>query len=367
MEKFDIEPVLPTKLTEIARFLVKCRTSDGSTPSLMQTYANGIADVEHRIRWLLLDNPAANGSEPLGFYVHDRTAGIRGVTLCFPARFTYGEKPVSGLGSGSFFVDMEAHSLGYYLFRKYLARPGYDFYFATTCNAASASLWKQLGGTSAGRSEIDYILPLRLDSLLATKVASRTRSHAAATLARLGGQCADAVLTLMTHASARLTVELCEDWDKLTELSRRHTPQNIISSERSANSLQWRYGPASPAHPCRIYLIRDTRGNEGWFALGRAAPTGKDGVTSCALLDAIWPTGKMAFRDLVPWIIRMAPESAEAVFVRCRPDTDLAAEWRWLLRRRLSGPRAYVIVPRSAPILPFGLMDYDDNDYVAWN
>src|ERR1700733_9283911 len=133
-----------------------------------------------------------------------------------------------------------------------------------------------------------------------------------------------------------------------------------MTSVRSEKSLRWRYGPASPAPPCKIYLIRDHRGNEGWFALSRPAPFGGDGVLACTLLDAVWAQDRMSLRDLVPWIIRMAPDVADAVLVRCRPDTNFSTGRRWLLRRRLSVPRAYVVAPRSAPALPT-IFDYDDN------
>src|ERR1700683_1318806 len=111
MEKFGIEPVFPHFLTEIAGFLFKCQAPEMATPSPGQTLVRETADIERRIRWLLLDNPAAKGSEPLGFCARDESGKIRGLTLCFPASFLRAGERITGLGSGSFFVDAAMRSL----------------------------------------------------------------------------------------------------------------------------------------------------------------------------------------------------------------------------------------------------------------
>jgi len=367
MEKFGIEPVFPQALTEIAGFLLKCRAPDMPSPSAGENAARDLADIEHRVRWLLLDNPAARDAEPLGFAARDQDGIIRGLTLCFPARFLRGEERISGLGSGSFFVDPAMRSAGFFLFKKYIARPGYSFYFATTCNLASAPLWKQLGGVAVRGSEVELVVPLKLDTVIANRVARKFPGAVATEIARFGGRCATPLFGLLSRSNARLKVESCRDWEKLAALSRRHIRPDCLTSERSEGMLYWRYGPNSPTAAAGVYLIRDNLGNEGWFALSGVATRASDKIMGCTLLDAIWPSKEIRFRDILPQIMRMAPVRADAISIRCKPDFDFASAWRWFHRRKPASPRAYVIAARGMSSMNAELFDYDDNDYVAWS
>jgi hypothetical protein len=367
MEKFGIEPVFPQTLSEIARFLLKCRAPDVPSQSASEIAAKDVADVEHRVRWLLLDNPAAKHAEPLGFSARDGDGNIRGLTLCFPAFFRQEEKRIAGLGSGSFFVDPAMRSAGFFLFKKYIARSGYSFYFATTCNLASAPLWQQLGGTAVPGSEIELVVPLKLDTVVANRVARRFPGTVATEIARLGGRCATPLFGLLSRSNAQIKVESCGDWEKLAALSRQHSRPDRLTSERSAEMLSWRYGPNSPMPSGDAYLIQDAQGNEGWFALSGVATRTADKVIGCTLLDAIWPSEKIRFRDILPQIIRMAPVRADAISIRCKADFDFTSAWRWFHRRRLASPRTYIIVAKGMPSVDVELFDYDDNDYVAWS
>src|SRR5262249_3776170 len=164
----------------------------------------------------------------------------------FPAVFLAGDQRLLGLCSGSFYVEHEARTLGYYLFKKHLRSPGYSFFFATTCNASSGALWEKLGGCALPDSETEYILPLRLDTTLSEFVSRRHSSVAISETARLLGACANPILRLLVSRPARLAIEPCQDWQKLSELFRRCRPDNLITSERSAEYLEWRYGPTAP-------------------------------------------------------------------------------------------------------------------------
>jgi len=367
MENFHIEPVFPPDLPEVAGFILKQRAGETETSLDRRMGTEDTAGIERRLRWLLLDSPAARPAEPLGYCLRDRIGAIRGLNLCFPAPFLVGQKKILGLGSGSFFVDPEARTLGFYLFRKYLACPGYAFYFATTCNAASAQLWSQLGGIPVRRSQTAYRIPLRLESVIARRIASIIPGKTATKIARFGGRCAGSLLSLAVRSATEVAVSPCRDWDKLADLSRRHRPDNTIMSERSAELLQWRFGPASPAHSCGVYLTRDSLGNEGWFAVSDSAAQVDGKWQVCTLLDAIWPREFMNFGDFVYAVTQTAADSAEGVLVRCRLDLDWTDGRHWILRQKLPAPRAYVVVPEGAPAITTNLLDYNDNDYVAWS
>jgi hypothetical protein len=363
-ERFEIQPVLSSALLDVAAFLHRCRRDQAAgiaVHSPSQRVSESVLSIERRLGWLLVENPVAREDSVLGYCVRDRTGVIRGLNLCFPSAFLAGDQRLLGLCSGSFFVEPDARSMGFYLFKKYLSTPGYSFLFATTCNAYSEPLWRMLGGRAVPDSETEYILPLRLDVMIPAFVATRTSSEIASEIARIAGRCANPVLRFLTRPSAALTIEPCQDWEKLSELFHRHRSANI-STDRSPEFLRWRYGPASPVHPGGVYLFRDKQGNEGWFALGNLV---RRHVRGPCLLDLIWPQGKVSFKEIFPEILRFAAAGADAFFFRRQPGLEYREYCPWAIPHRLEA-RTFVISPRGAPTMALDSLDYDDNDYVAW-
>jgi hypothetical protein len=293
---------------------------------------------------------------------------IRGLSLSFPAAFLASDQRLIGLCSGSLFVESQARTLGYYLVRKKLSSPGYAFFFATTCNANSGPLWRTLGGCAVPNSETDYILPLRLDTVLPTLVSGRTSSSVASGIARIVGRWTNPMLQLFSPQSAKLTTEPSQDWPKLSELFRRHRPADWITSDRSAEFLRWRFGQTSPDSPCTTHLFRDRRGNEGWFCLGEriCGPHGQ--IRASVLLEAIWPRKKMSFKDVLPAILSSVAAQADAIYFRPRPGLDYSECSRWIVPRRSAVPQAFVITPQGRPPIATGSLDYADCiiPYSAW-
>jgi hypothetical protein len=362
MERFEIQPVLAAALPDVADFLLRWRENEPAPQPAIESPAC----VERRLRWLLVENPAVTEGSPLGLCLRDESGVIRGINLAFPASFLAGDNRLRGLCSGSFFVEPAARSMGFYLFKKYLASPGYSFYFATTCNAASSALWASLGACSVPNSETEYILPLRLDVVIPAFVANRTSSRIASGLAQAAGWCANPVLRFFTRPSAGLIIEACQDWEKLSELSRRHRAVNSVTMDRSPEYLRWQYGPISPAHPCGICLFRDKQGNEGWFSLANLRRGEEGQFRGSVLLNAIWPRESMSFQDIFQEIVRFAATSADAIFFRWQSGLNYSDYSRFVIPHRLPAPRAFVKTSKSGTPFEPHLLDYDDSDYVAW-
>ncbi|MGH9594947.1 MAG: hypothetical protein ACRD5L_17780, partial [Bryobacteraceae bacterium] len=163
-----------------------------------------------------------------------------------------------------------------------------------------------------------------------------------------------------------LTIEPCQDWEKLSALSRRHRAANFVTSEHSPEYLRWRYGPSSPTHPCGIYLVRDKQGNEGWFSLANLIRGEEGQFRGSVLLNAIWPRENMSFRGIFQEIIRIAAANADAVFFRWQSGLNYRDYSRFVIPHQLAAPRAFVKMSKDAPPFEPRSLDYDDNDYVAW-
>jgi len=353
MDRFELQDLASNALPDVAAFLNEWRGGEA------------VASIERRLQWLLIDNPAARRDSRIGYCVRDSEGAIRGLSLHFPVGYLSGEERLSGLCSGSFFVEPQARSLGFYLFKKFIRTHEASFYFASTCNAESAELWKVMGGCPVPNSETEYLLPLKLDGVIPAFVAARTSSAAATGMARLVGRGANPILRFLTHSSTNLAIEPCQDWEKLSYLFRRHRRPDHITTDRSPAVLEWRYGTRSPTHPCGVYLVRDKKGNEGWFALADLARS-EGGLRESVLLDAIWPRETMEYKSIVQDALRIASATADAIYFRWQPGIDYREYSRFMIPRKLDAPRAFVSVPKGTPRFPLDSFDYDDSDYIAW-
>jgi hypothetical protein len=347
---FEIQPVLGSAVPAVASFIHRWHADrDGSS---------SIQRIERRLQWLLFENPLTTEVSHHGFCIRDDSDVIRGLLLSFPSAFLAADQRLLGLCSESYFVEPQARAMGFFLFKNYLNSLGYSFFFSTTCNAASGAIWQKSGASAVPDSETEYILPLKLDVMLPAFLAARTSSRLAARTARSFGRYANPMLQLFAQGSGKLTVERCRDWEKLSELFRRHRSQNLITTERSAQFLQWRYGPGSPNHPSDICLFRDQLGNEGWFSLGKMIRGGHQvQVRGCVLLDAIWPRGRMSFRDVLPAILQLVPSEADAIFFRSRSGLDYGKCGRLIVPRRLDAPTVWVITRKGSARLQTSALD----------
>ena len=363
---FQIQPVLCSTLPEVAGFLHSWHRSDSNRSSSRILAQESAPDIERRLSWLLIQNPAALRESPLGYCLRDGSGAIRGLNLCFPSLFVAGHKQLAALCSGSFFVEPPARSLGFYLFKKCLRLPGYSFFFSCSCNPSSSEIWKAFGARSVPNSEIEYILPIRLDSLLAAYITDRTASSGAARMARLCGRSVNPILRALRKSSPKLRVQSCHDWEKLSELSARHRAPGFVHPDRAPAVLEWRYGPASPAHPCGVYLLQDASGREGWFSLSRTTRGNRSPFPASLLLDAVWPLEKMPAKSVFDTIVRVAAETSDAVSFRGQPGLAARQYGAGVIPRKLAAPRAFFSVPKGAPPLPLGSLDYDDSESIAW-
>jgi hypothetical protein len=342
-KRFEIQPLHADALDDAAAYLARRRPP-----------VDGTSWTPH-LRWLLVDNPLAASAPDHGLCVRDSAGGIAGLDLAFPAAFRSGDRRLLALASGGYFVEPEARTLGFYLFKRHLQSPGFAFFFATSCNAASGAVWQALGACAAAECEVEYVIPLDLGVVLAASVETRAASTPAVTAARVAGRCASAARAMLSRTS-NLTAEPCRDWDKLAELARRHRAERWITAERSAAYLRWRYGARSPNHDAEICVVRDRRGNEGWFALQPTVRGERTRIRGRLLLDAVWPRDRMSTRDVVTAMARFARREADAIYVRPRPGVDYDACRPWIIRRRREPPPVFAVAARGhAPLTPSSL------------
>jgi len=355
-KKFEIQPLDGSALPEVASFLHRWHAGSSTQHPAREDPLSTEVRLQW-LRWLLVENPLATAAPQHGLCIRNASGVITGFLLSFPGAFLAGDQRLLGLGSGSFFVEPQARTLGLYLFKRYLNSPGYSFFFSTTCNADSGALWETLGACAVPNSDTEHILPLKLEVMLPEFLAVKTSSALGVGIARVVGRCVDPVVRLLARHPADLSVEPCRDWEKLAELFRRHRSAHWITTDRSAGFLQWRYGPRSHNHPFDICVFRDKRGNEGWFALGSIIREFKGQIRGCVLLDAVWPRGKMSFRAILPAILHRVASKADAIFFQPRLGLDCGEFGRWTIPCRFEGPKVYAITRKDAAPLAVAALD----------
>ena len=357
VKNFDIQPLCGAELGDVARFLHQLDSYRGHGSSSPGTLPEDLPSTRQRLEWLLTENPLAGASARHGLCVRDAAGALMGLLLAFPGAFLAGEQRLLGLGSGSFFVEPRARALGFYLFRRYLSSPGYSFFFSTTCNANSAPLWEAVGARAVPKSDMEYILPLKLEVMLPAFLSRRTSNAFAARAARVFGRAANPVLHLLARKPVDLIVEPCRDWGKLAELFRRQRDRASITTDRSTAYLAWRYGPGAHNGPFDICVFRDQAGHEGWFVLGNVLRGRQKRIRGCVLLDATWPRSHMSFRDILPAIIQVAETKADAIFIQPRPHLDDDECSRWIIPCRLEAPKILAVTPRDGAPVPLSALD----------
>ena len=357
IKRFEIQPLRASALPDVASFLHRWDTHRDQGSSTQGSLREDCLSTHRRLEWLLTENPLTGAASQYGLCVRNVSGVLKGIVLSFPGAFLAGDQRLLGLGSGSFFVEPRARALGFYLFRRYLNSPGYSFFFSTTCNANSAPLWEAVGARAVPNSDTEYMLPLKLEVMLPAFLAKRTSNAFAAGVARIVGRFANPVLQLLPRKSTALIVEPCRDWGKLAELFRRHRPADRITTDRSAEYLQWRYGESAHNRPFDICVFRDRRGHEGWFSLGNIARGRQRQIRGCVLLDAIWPSAHMSFRDILPAIVQLAASKADAVFFQPRPGLDYGECSRWIIPCNLEAPKVFALTRKDGAPLAVSSLD----------
>ena len=344
-KRLDIQPLDGRALPAAAAFLDRRRPRPDRESSRRQ------------LQWLLIDNPLASAASDHGLCIRDASGAIAGLLVSFPSAFRAGDRRLLGLGSGGYFVEPAARTLGFHLFKRHLRCPGFDFFFSTSCNAASGALWKTLGARAVPDSDAEYVRPLDLGIVLSSFLAGRISSAVATGAVRVLGRCATRVLRSVVRTSARVISEPCRDWEKLAELARQHRPGDWITADRSAAFLKWRYGPGSPNHASDIRVFRDTRGHEGWFSLGETVRGDQTPIRGRVLLDATWPRERMGFDAVLTAVARFAERDADAIYFRPRPGVDYGDCRPWIMRRRREPPAVFAVAAKGRAALEVSALD----------
>jgi hypothetical protein len=195
--------------------------------------------VQSHLRWFLLENPARNPKDPIGYGLRwaDQLAGC---ILLSPQLFRFEQQKILLMGSSSFYVDKRIRGQGGRLFLQYCRLAKQFPLFGTSANAEAASLWKAAGAHPIPYSDGELFGVLHWPPI-AEEVAHRRYSNRI--LTRMAGMpisnLAKMFRPMEIHADNPDALHPLISAEQVNDL---HFPvSSKLTSSRDISYLCWRY------------------------------------------------------------------------------------------------------------------------------
>ncbi len=248
----QLHEIAPSDLEEMARFISRESGSDTPLPRALE-----------RLSWILLENPARELGDPLGWLLRTPSGEVGGCICCAPQKFCFGQTTFTLMMSNSFYVDDQYRGSGASIFLKYLELGRRYPLFVTSANVTVAEMWQKLGGYPLGNSDREVIGIVRWPPLLAESVYRKTASDGLA-------QFAAAVAAPWVRARRRLNLGTDEGTllplgspEDAARVCAEHRSDKITSC-RDVPFLKWRY--FSRVDPTtRLLVFRPSGGDKRQF------------------------------------------------------------------------------------------------------
>jgi hypothetical protein len=196
--------------------------------------------VESHLRWFLLENPARQPQDTLGYALRSGDR-IVGCILCSPQLFRFGNDSILFMGSSSFYVDDQHRGHGGRIFLQYCRLGNQRPLFGTSANAEAAALWKAAGATPIPYSDVELFGVLRWPPV-GEELAHR--QNAGRVLTRLAGSSVSDLIGLIRPL--KLNSETPASLQRLTSVEQVnglpiHSPSTKLTAMRDVPYLLWRY------------------------------------------------------------------------------------------------------------------------------
>jgi hypothetical protein len=340
MQAFEIQPIREPDLQAVADFVRRSRhgAPDSGTDDAAAPAGSTTADYLEVLRWRTQLNPARPAELELGHAIRGAEGAVAGVHIICPFRYRGGDRRFAALASSTFYADPEVRIQAFFLFRRYLALPGFEFYFANTCNVSSGRVWEKCGGRMAPASDSQWLLPLRMAPLVRELLVRRHRRAVAQVAAPLAAM---VDWMIPRRRSCELALEPTADLELLAHTADRWRNPKLLTPDRDLSYLQWQFVAGQASRPKQAYRFVDSQGRDGWVAVGERR-AGVDGnLRVVTLLD--WAAPPMDFATIVRSAGQRFADSGDAIVFRSRPDISLESHPPRLRRQTYPYPTCFLI------------------------
>ncbi|MGA2356093.1 MAG: hypothetical protein ABSG02_16470 [Terriglobales bacterium] len=330
-KSLQLGAIAPSDLEEVCRFIL--RASGSTTP---------LPRAVERLSWILLENPAREPADPLGWLLRAPSGEIAGCMCCAPQRFCFGQKIFTLMMANSFYVDGRYRGGGAAIFLKYLQLGRRYPLFVSSANATVAEMWQKLGGNPLGNSDHEVVGILRWPPLLAETIYRKTANDRLAWFVpRLVAPFLNAPGWLRSgHAEGQLAA--LSTPEEAARVCAQYSSDDVTSC-RDAAFLKWRYfSPVTPT--ARLFTVHTADAEKKFMIAVQLQNRGyKQQIRALQVLD-IWgevePNSHLA---IAAALAREYREQIDMLVFRC---LDQA-------RQRVLTNHGFKLRPFAAPIAWF--------------
>lgn len=307
----QLREITSADLEEIARFILRISGSDTVLPQAVK-----------RLSWILLQNPAREPSDPLGWFLRDASGSVVGCMGCAPQSFCFNQKTFTMMMANSFYVDDRYRGSGASIFLKYLQLGRKYPLFVSSANPTVAELWQKLGGRALGNSDHEVFRILRWPPLLAEGVYRKTSNrHAANFLAAFLSPLLGVRRQLLPGMVQGKLSPIDSPEDAARICAKHHSDK--ITSCRDTPYLKWRYS-SHCSSDTRLFSYSPNSAENQAFMIGvRLQHRGyKQQIRTLQVLD-VWsepdPTMYLAIAD---HLCRQYSQQIDMLAFRCLDPTQ---------------------------------------------
>ena len=229
------------------------------------------------------------------------------------------------------------------MFRKYLATPGYDFYFGNTCNTNSIALWQNCKGHVVPNSDIEYLILLKPAAIFEELVLRKNKPYLKP-LARLAGHLAGCFTTWRRNVDLEVTP--ASSHEQLAKIAETVCIDTLVTTDRSVKYLKTRYPnltqTADKSQP-QIFVIRASQKPCGWFVIDQSKRGKNQQINAARVLDVVWQRDQITLKQILKAIASSLDPSIDMISVRARPGICLDTKMPHSYQRQLPAPESAVL------------------------
>lgn len=341
----ELAPIAENEIAEVAAFIA------------VQS-GRSLEAIEAHLRWFLLENPAREREQPLGFALRS-SAEIVGCILCSPQLFQLGQQRILMMGSSSFYVDEEYRGHGGRIFVQYSRLASRWPLFGTSANAMAASLWRAVGAIPIPHSDGEMFGVLRWSPVTEEFMYRRTSNSSLSGAAAASISGAVALFRRLkiddSNAEALHTITCAEQAGDIV----RQYPTEKLTALRDLAYVRWRYFSGKDA-TTRLFAFRDdASGKDILVTVNQRLRGYRQQIKTLNVLDVYPDVSPAYWLPIVGALIARFSPSVDAVVLRgINVETrnafrKVGFQWRaleapngWLLdKARLPPARDWYIVP----------------------
>jgi hypothetical protein len=295
--------IAPADIEDVARFL--SHASGSKAP---------IASAIARLSWILLENPARETGDPLGWLLRTPSGEVAGCMCCAPQKFCLGETTYRLMMANSFYVDEQYRGMGALIFLKYLELGDRYPLFVSSANATVARMWQKRGGCPLGNSDHEILGIMHWPPVVAESVYRKFGSDPVA-------QVAGALASPLSYARRGFPgttgkLQPLRSPEEAAAVCAEYRTKKITSC-RDAAFLKWRY--FSGADPTtRLFAFRDDK-TEKQFMIGVNLQTRgyKQQIRALNVLDIWGEADAKSYLEIVAALWREYRRQIDMLVGRC--------------------------------------------------